>query len=320
MSKITSWDKNFAQSLSSIDHRHQKLVELIHSLGEKVVSSLPMASSEFTNFVGAISEYAASHFRDEEKSELKVLSGGTSLGIEEQAQQLLIFLVRCLTVQILEDGGVPEAGLQALAGAMNKLLQVVSERNRELGERNGKLESEVREKDDALRTVHKQLEEHVVHDELTGLPNRRFAVLNLQQRFFEFHRYDHIFSVLHIDADHFKQVNNALGSSTGDLVLKELALYLRTTTRKSDFVCRLGRDEFLIICPNSSLSESRNLARKIIDSSKPVTNEAGTICWNGSLSIGISEITTATVVPEELLSDAEEALNQAKLKGGREFA
>ncbi|MDH5512560.1 MAG: GGDEF domain-containing protein, partial [Gammaproteobacteria bacterium] len=127
-------------------------------------------------------------------------------------------------------------------------------------------------------------------------------------------------SVLLLDADHFKQVNDRFGHAEGDALLRTLATRLRDAVRRSDIVCRLGGDEFLVICPHSSLPGAADVARKILAAKQPFCTADGVECWDGAISIGIAEATGAMTQPEDLLEAADQALYTAKRQGGARMA
>ena len=123
-------------------------------------------------------------------------------------------------------------------------------------------------------------------------------------------------SVLLLDADHFKPVNDQFGHAVGDELLRHLAQRLRNAVRSSDIVCRIGGDEFLVICPRSNLHGAVRAAQKILDSQEPFLTAQAQPCWDGSLSIGIAEVDAAMLHTEDLLKRADRALYEAKQKGG----
>jgi diguanylate cyclase (GGDEF)-like protein len=85
-----------------------------------------------------------------------------------------------------------------------------------------------------------------------------------------------------LDADHFKLVNDTYGPAAGDSLLQELAKRLRESVRRSDIVCRLGGDAFLVPRPQSPASGAVEVARKILALNQPFLTPEGDECWDGA--------------------------------------
>lgn len=156
-------------------------------------------------------------------------------------------------------------------------------------------------------------EEQAMTDTLTGLRNRRAADMTLTALC----QANAEFSLLHMDLDHFKAVNDTLGHAAGDHVMKEVARILAAETRMTDTVARVGGDEFLIIMPG--LVEPSGLlriaGRIIAGISQPMPFETS-VC-RVSASIGITRSPTyLQLLPEIMLADADAALYASK-RGGR---
>lgn len=215
-----------------------------------------------------------------------------------------------------EDIRFKGSNTEPLVSAMTGLFYLVSERNRELRELNRELDQRVKQRTLELEEANRKLQVLSTQDDLTGLYNRRFAMLSLSQLWIEKERYAGTFSVLLLDADHFKEVNDRYGHAQGDALLRTLAERLRHSVRGSDIVCRIGGDEFLIICPHSTHAAATETAIKILAGSEPFFNADGVECWNGALSIGIAEVNNNMTRPEDILQAADNALYDAKRKGG----
>jgi len=257
----------------------------------------------------------------------------------DKARNLVEYLVHWLTYHILDvdqsmarqiyavrEGQLPtevfeietrsvRSSTEPILAAMTGLFSMVSERNRELRALNSELEQRVAERTVELEQANRQLQLLSTQDDLTGLPNRRFALLSLNQLWVEKERYGSSLSVLIIDADHFKEVNDRFGHPQGDALLRTLAVRLRRSVRASDIVCRLGGDEFLVICPRSSGAGTLEVAKKILAESKPFITPEGAECWDGSLSIGLAEAGDTMTKSEDLIKAADLALYDAKRKG-----
>jgi diguanylate cyclase (GGDEF)-like protein len=100
-------------------------------------------------------------------------------------------------------------------------------------------------------------------DELTQLANRRAMRENLEKEFYRYQRHGSHFSLILMDIDHFKKVNDSYGHDAGDIVLKEFAKQISGLSRKVDTVARWGGEEFLILLPDTSLVQALALAERI---------------------------------------------------------
>lgn len=231
-------------------------------------------------------------------------------------------------IKVIESGVPADAALaqeqarrrsssDPLLEALNVMLQVVSQRNQELRRANRELEQRVAERTAELSRSNQQLQVLAVQDELTGLSNRRFALAALGELWGEASLKQRSLSVLMLDADKFKQVNDVHGHAEGDALLRELAKRLRHAVRTSDIVCRLGGDEFLVICPDCNADGARRVAANILDEAQPYHNAQGEQCWGGALSIGVAEMQPSMQQVEQLLEAADLALYGAKRAGGR---
>ncbi|MBV7394122.1 GGDEF domain-containing protein [Mameliella sediminis] len=175
---------------------------------------------------------------------------------------------------------------------------------------------------DASRSLNTRLqgamvaaEERAFTDTLTGLRNRRALDAILER----FKRSGDPFSLMHIDLDFFKQVNDTLGHAAGDLVLRQVARVMTDVIRKDDTAVRVGGDEFLIVFgglvqPQRLADIAENLIRRI---EEPVSYE-GQPC-RISASIGISMSDGGPCDPAELLEQADMALYASKRAGRAQF-
>ncbi len=156
-------------------------------------------------------------------------------------------------------------------------------------------------------------------DGLTGLANSATFIERLHQRFAAARRGASPFAVISIDLDHFKEVNDTLGHSAGDLLLKSVAGHLKRNSRESDLVARLGGDEFAILQTEvSGVSEAIALASKI-HSILSTPYQLGDSKLFVSASIGISVYSDKTTGPDEMLAKADLALYRAKEDGRDQY-
>ncbi len=165
------------------------------------------------------------------------------------------------------------------------------------------------------RKAENQIEHLAYHDALTGLPNRHLFVDRLDTALTRSHRTEETLAVLFVDIDHFKSINDSLGHTAGDTLLRTLALRLRSTLRTEDTVARLGGDEFTVLVtgikdPNDLL----RLAQKIHSTIKVPVEVAGREL-TVSASIGVGLFPQDGETPEQLLRNADLAMYRAKELG-----
>lgn len=157
------------------------------------------------------------------------------------------------------------------------------------------------------------------HDALTGLPNRVQFSNQLHNAIAASERSNVPFSLLLLDLDRFKHVNDTFGHHAGDLLLKEVALRIVSSMRETDFVARLGGDEFVIVQRDVAQPEAaEGLARKLVlELGRPYRIDSQEIAGGASIGIGIYPGDARTSV--ELLKCADLALYRAKNTGRRTY-
>lgn len=186
---------------------------------------------------------------------------------------------------------------------------------------NGKIEGAVFVFHDV--TQKKKDETHLkwqtTHDELTKLNNRLGFNVLLENLCKQISRQDTTHSLLFMDLDKFKIINDTAGHLAGDEVLKQVANLLKRSVREEDFLCRFGGDEFGLILINSDVESSKIIAQQLID-----TVLEYTFIWNDKnfkigLSIGISTIDKTHYNPTMILSNADLACYKAKDLGRNRY-
>jgi diguanylate cyclase len=167
-----------------------------------------------------------------------------------------------------------------------------------------------------LQAVYQKL---ASQDTLTGLVSRRLFEDRLDHAIALAKRLGQNLSLLNIDLDEFKEINDRLGHDTGDAVLKEVALRMQTAARDSDTVARVGGDEFAVLMETGSHRTGAGvLATRIIDSiSRPIF--VGEHECHVGASIGVAILPPQTVAKEALMKAADEAMYEAKNAGGGRY-
>jgi two-component system cell cycle response regulator len=166
-----------------------------------------------------------------------------------------------------------------------------------------------------LAVANRRLATAALTDPLTGLPNRRSAMDQLEQAWSAASRSGLPLSVMVIDIDHFKQVNDSHGHATGDLVLREAAATLRAAARREDSVCRIGGEEFLVICPNTDLKSAMLSAERLRASLGAKQMTIGQTEKTLTVSIGVATRDSVASDMDVLVSLADQALYAAKEAG-----
>jgi diguanylate cyclase (GGDEF)-like protein/PAS domain S-box-containing protein len=165
------------------------------------------------------------------------------------------------------------------------------------------------------REAHQALRSAVFNDHLTGLANRRaFHELGTQE-VRRWQQQARPLSLLLIDADHFKGINDQHGHATGDAVLRHLAAALGAGLRNLDTVARLGGEEFVALLPGSTADGAEALAARLCESiaAQPVLVNGAPV--HTTVSIGVATMETGVVDLEALLARADQAMYAAKRQG-----
>jgi diguanylate cyclase (GGDEF)-like protein len=163
---------------------------------------------------------------------------------------------------------------------------------------------------------HNKLYQQATCDPLTGLMNRHYLQHELSKFIALSARYNRTFSVIMLDIDFFKRVNDAYGHAVGDNVLKEVAHILLNNVRDQDIAARFGGEEFIILLPETSLNDAVVVAERIRMAVEGFNFEPLGCQQHGiTISIGIGEFPTTGSTTEALLNRADAALYEAKTSG-----
>ncbi|MEN0037771.1 MAG: EAL domain-containing protein [Cellvibrio sp.] len=166
---------------------------------------------------------------------------------------------------------------------------------------------------------HQRLRALAENDSLTGLANRYYFDESLRAAILRARRHNEQLALLFLDLDNFKFINDGLGHTIGDQVLKEVAIRLVNVVRAGDIVCRLGGDEFAILAHNfDSLEAINQLAQRVLDDlRRPIL--VGSFENSISSSIGIATYPEAGETAVDLLKAADMAMYRAKQDGRNNF-
>lgn len=167
--------------------------------------------------------------------------------------------------------------------------------------------------------VNKKLEyyltELAMHDPLTNILNRRGLELLASQEFAKLGRAESVLTIVMIDIDHFKQINDQHGHSVGDVLLTDFAKLIQSGLRPYDIFGRIGGEEFLILLPNTKLDLALTLANRIRQKIENHVFNIDAIKIQITASFGVSNYLPETVTLDKLIPYADKALFQSKKQG-----
>jgi diguanylate cyclase (GGDEF)-like protein/PAS domain S-box-containing protein len=164
-----------------------------------------------------------------------------------------------------------------------------------------------------IEALQEQLREEAIRDYLTRLFNRRYLDETIEREISRAEREARKLSVVMMDIDHFKGINDTFGHQAGDLVLTELGALLKRYSRASDIACRHGGDEFVVVMPNASAEDAHKRAdewRRIFESKRFTF---GGRRFATTLSMGIASYPVHASSPKGVFQAADQALYQSKM-------
>jgi len=175
--------------------------------------------------------------------------------------------------------------------------------------------TKLKNSENKLLVAKKHAEELANKDALTSLNNRRAFFEQGNRVFKQAIRFQRSVSVIMIDVDHFKNINDNYGHSAGDHVLRVISNLLQTTIREIDILARIGGEEFALILPETNIDDAHQLAERIREkiSDEKIIYKDETLHITSSL--GISSCTVTNQSLEDMLIKADDALYIAKKKG-----
>tara|TARA_R110000751_G_scaffold307903_1_gene434539 strand:+ start:1068 stop:2897 length:1830 start_codon:yes stop_codon:yes gene_type:complete len=195
----------------------------------------------------------------------------------------------------------------------NNLQQEVAEKTQELSARNRELE----DKAHYLKIQHDRIKELSETDHLTGLFNRQTFDSYFELKFKQAMENNEKLSLLMIDIDNFKKINDSYGHQVGDECLKRVAQYLQQANlRKDDFIARYGGEEIVIVLTNTDIKSAEEISQRLCDGMSQIRLKSEQDSIVMTASFGLAELTfNRTSNTAELLKFADDALYQAKARG-----
>jgi diguanylate cyclase (GGDEF)-like protein/PAS domain S-box-containing protein len=176
---------------------------------------------------------------------------------------------------------------------------------------NTQLENRLKE----IQKLQIQLKEQAIRDPLTGLYNRRYLEENMAQTIARADRYKYPISLVMLDIDHFKIVNDTYGHKAGDEMLVALSELLQSQIRKGDTICRYGGEEFVVLMPRASWETARDRAEqlRLAFGNLHLPYEGKTL--NTTLSAGIATLSPENNDIEDAMREADIAMYRSKTEG-----
>jgi diguanylate cyclase (GGDEF)-like protein len=223
-------------------------------------------------------------------------------------------MAEALASQRLEGVGDRRDEVGALMKSFGHMLQTVEQQATEINAFASKLDAAYKE----LESTNLRLKEYSFKDEVTGLYNRRFFTMRLDEELARYRRFNHPASVVLLDLDGFKAVNDDLGHAVGDETLRDIAQILQKHSRGINVVSRYGGDEFAILLVETSKAGARLYADRIrqVIGAFPFSHGKQITASLGVASVPDDEASTA----EDLFRAADEALYAAKRAGKNQVA
>ena len=234
----------------------------------------------------------------------------------------------CVVVAVLLAGAVTRP-INAINLAAGQFAQGQTEarlplaRNDEIGDLARsfqRMQDQISQQMVTLRDNREELEHMAQHDPLTGLPNRRMLQERLDQAIARARRNHEHVTLLFVDLDRFKDINDRLGHDTGDYVLRVVAKRMQAVLREIDTLARIGGDEFVVLldAPSPGPEGIVTVADKIIEQAR-ADIPYGLQALNVGASIGISQYPQDGHTATDLISAADRAMYQAKADGRNTF-
>ncbi len=165
----------------------------------------------------------------------------------------------------------------------------------------------------ARKRMEQELAHQALHDSLTGLPNRTLLTDRLVHGLAGSRRRGAQLGVIFLDIDRLKEVNDSMGHTAGDELLRHVGRQISGAIRPGDTVARIGGDEFVVVCDSVSTRETEEIAGRVLDAlSQPCGSTGEEMTTTASLGIAVAD---EHATPESLLRDSDAAMYRAKERG-----
>ena len=232
-----------------------------------------------------------------------IAASTATLQRQNMISHLVAYLLLCLISSLL---------ILKIQRLIKNLNQEKAQRDQIIDNKTANLRAEIKQH----KIARSELQRLATHDPLTGITNRRHFTSVLNKEILRYQRYQTNFSLLILDLDHFKQINDTFGHDCGDFVLKEFAAQVQQWLRKSDIFSRYGGEEFAIIAPNTELDSAKRFADKLVRDINKIEIEYQSHKISISVSIGVANPSLIDkLTSKSLIAITDKALYLAKSSG-----
>lgn len=217
------------------------------------------------------------------------------------------------TSKLIEKANAPLNIIKTIESTEGLKPEIINKIKKELLNFKMDLEKTARELQNHIEEL-KKTTQNLCKDPLTDLYSRSMMDVKLKEQFYLLKRYNLPFSLVMVDLDDFKHINDAYGHTAGDSVLKYIGQFIKSSLRQSDFPIRYGGDEFLIILPNTNIYKAYAVAEKLLKQVNNYQFKKQESTFSVHLSIGIAQAQPNDTV-SSIIEKADNALYESKRLG-----
>lgn len=319
LSSITNDSSQFKSILDNLDTNSYNKANTININGKKYILRIINLNNYNKGYLALLADYdfIVKPFKDEIIWLLSIfiLTAILIIPLILYLSRIIIRPINALVIQSdkIKDKDYNVTKIDTNINEISLLSNSFLDMAKSISNHQALLEQKIYDRTKELHLKNKELRKLSNTDKLTSLYNRARLDSTLNMEFSRAKRFETIFSVIIMDIDFFKSVNDNFGHQTGDSVLKECASIFSSHVRETDTLGRWGGEEFLIICPNTSNSEVTILAEKIrVATQKHKFSDYPKVV---TISLGIASFDKSIKRIEDLVANADIALYEAKKTG-----
>lgn len=297
-----------------------ELVSTLEEIGVIVLAALDRGQGEFQEFLLGISQrldevQQVIETSRQNQTQRRRDDDTLNRTVRSEVQQMQAQVVAATQLDLLK-AAIGER-LETVVGALDQHRLSATQRQHELEQQLGTLTARLRDMETQSAAIEKRMLEQqrlALLDTLTQLPNRKAYEQRLAEESERWKRYGRPLTLAVCDLDHFKSINDQFGHLAGDKVLRIIAKTLRGRLRKSDFIARIGGEEFVILLPETDRAEAQRALETLRDAVAQCPFHFRDQRIAVTVSIGIAAF-SADATPETVFDRADTALYRAKEAG-----